>query len=347
MTTDDDADWVSQLADRAIAEADRRGGQRPVVCASGISPSGPIHLGNLREIMVPHLVADEIRRRGLPCRHVFSWDDYDRLRKVPAGMPDGFEAHIGRPLADVPDPCGEHESWAEHFKVPFRDALAQLAVDVDEVSQAAQYRSGAYRAEILRAMAHRREIYDILAQFRLKAPDTESDDGAADDADDGIDEPGGMDGMDGRSARDEYSPYRPYCRVCGRDTTHVTGYDDETTTLSYHCDCGHDDAFRLDSVDHGKLAWKVDWPMRWAFENVDFEAGGADHSSPGSSFTVGQEIVRAVFAGDPPAYVQYSFVGTDGASKMSGSTGTAPTPLDALAIIEPAILRWLYTREPR
>jgi len=146
VTTDDDADWVSQLADRAIAEADRRGGQRPIVGASGISPSGPIHLGNLREIMVPHLVADEIRRRGLPCRHVFSWDDYDRLRKVPAGMPDDFAAHIGRPLADVPDPCGEHESWAEHFKVPFRHALAQLAVDVDEVSQAVQYRAGAYRA---------------------------------------------------------------------------------------------------------------------------------------------------------------------------------------------------------
>jgi lysyl-tRNA synthetase class 1 len=346
VTTDDDADWVSQLADRAIAEADRRGGQRPIVGASGISPSGPIHLGNLREIMVPHLVADEIRRRGLPCRHVFSWDDYDRLRKVPAGLPDDFATHIGRPLADVPDPCGEHESWAEHFKVPFRDALAQLAVDVDEVSQAAQYRSGAYRAEILRAMAHRREIYDILAKFRLKAPDAESDD----EADDGIDEPGEPDdGLDepGGSARDEYSPYRPYCRVCGRDTTHVTAYDDETTTLSYHCDCGHDDAFRLDSVDHGKLAWKVDWPMRWAFENVDFEAGGADHSSPGSSFTVGQEIVRSVFGGDPPTYVQYSFVGTDGASKMSGSTGNAPTPLDALEIIEPSILRWLYCREPR
>ena len=28
-------------------------------CASGISPSGPVHLGNLRELMTPHLVADE------------------------------------------------------------------------------------------------------------------------------------------------------------------------------------------------------------------------------------------------------------------------------------------------
>ncbi len=38
---------------------------RVITVASGLSPSGPIHLGNLREVMTPHLVADEIRRRGL------------------------------------------------------------------------------------------------------------------------------------------------------------------------------------------------------------------------------------------------------------------------------------------
>jgi lysyl-tRNA synthetase class 1 len=33
----------------------------------------------------------------------------------------------------------------------------------------------------------------------------------------------------------------------------------------------------------GKLVWKVDWPMRWAYEGVVFEASGADHSSPAPS----------------------------------------------------------------
>jgi hypothetical protein len=32
----------------------------------------PVHLGNLRELMVPHLVADELRRQGAPCRHILS-----------------------------------------------------------------------------------------------------------------------------------------------------------------------------------------------------------------------------------------------------------------------------------
>lgn len=37
--------------------------------------------------MTPHLVADEIRRRGYTVRHLISWDDYDRYRKVPNGVP--------------------------------------------------------------------------------------------------------------------------------------------------------------------------------------------------------------------------------------------------------------------
>jgi len=93
----------------------------------------------------------------------------------------------------------------------------------------------------------------------------------------------------------------------------------------------------------GKLAWKVDWPMRWAYERVTFEPAGVDHSSPGSSFTVGAELV-ALFGGEMPLHFGYSFVGTSGSAKMSGSAGGAPTPADALEIFEAPLVRWLYAR---
>ncbi|NEE42954.1 lysine--tRNA ligase, partial [Streptomyces sp. SID7982] len=72
------------------------------------------------EVMTPHLVADEIRRRGYTVRHLISWDDYDRYRKVPNGVP-GVDAswaeHIGKPLTSVPAPAGSaYPNWAEHFK---------------------------------------------------------------------------------------------------------------------------------------------------------------------------------------------------------------------------------------
>ena len=108
-------DWVVRTAGEVRAEAQRRHPGEAPTCASGISPSGPVHLGNLRELMTPHFVADEVRKQGVPCRHILSWDDYDRLRRVPAGFPESFAQYIGRPLTAVPDPCGGHESWAEHF----------------------------------------------------------------------------------------------------------------------------------------------------------------------------------------------------------------------------------------
>lgn len=71
-------DWVSRYADEVIEESERRApgavtsvATAPgIVVASGLSPSGPIHLGNLREVMTPHLVADELRRRGYTVRHL-------------------------------------------------------------------------------------------------------------------------------------------------------------------------------------------------------------------------------------------------------------------------------------
>ncbi len=103
-----ETDWVSRFADEVIAEAERRAPGKPIVCASGLSPSGPIHLGNLREVMTPHLVADEIRRRGHEVRHLISWDDYDRYRKVPdvPGVDKSWTEHIGKPLTSVPAPAG-------------------------------------------------------------------------------------------------------------------------------------------------------------------------------------------------------------------------------------------------
>jgi len=322
-------DWVAAAADQVIAEGKRRGPDSPLVCASGISPSGPIHLGNLREIMVPHFVADEIRRRGLECRHILSWDDYDRLRKVPARLPASFAEHIGRPLTAVPDPCGEHENWAEHFKIPFRAALAELGVEVTEISQTEMYTSGAYREQILHAMRNRERIDAVLGRYRTKKVEaTEADEDEDDEA----------------STSSGYYPYKPYCAACGRDTTTVSSFDEESTEIRYTCQCGHGDGFALSEGNGGKLVWKVDWPMRWAYEGVTFEAGGVDHSSPGSSFTVGSQLVREVFNGQPPSYLGYSFVGIGGAAKMSGSAGGAPTPTDALQILEAPLLRWLYAR---
>ncbi|MEV8312183.1 lysine--tRNA ligase [Streptomyces flavidovirens] len=356
-----ETDWVSRFADEVIAESERRapgakhdGAAAPaIVVASGLSPSGPIHLGNLREVMTPHLVADEIRRRGYEVRHLISWDDYDRYRKVPAGVPgvdESWAEHIGKPLTSVPAPAGSaYPNWAEHFKAAMTQALDELGVEYDGISQTEQYTAGAYREQILHAMRHRGDIDAVLDRYRTKKDPKQQvkkqGQKAVDEAElEAAEGSGAASEDDGSGGGAGYFPYKPYCTACGKDLTTVTAYDDESTALSYTCVCGHSETVLLSEFNGGKLVWKVDWPMRWAYEGVIFEPSGVDHSSPGSSFVVGGQIVREVFGGVQPIGPMYAFVGISGMAKMSSSKGGVPTPGDALKIMEAPLLRWLYAR---
>lgn len=317
-------DWVVQAGDTVEQHVQRvKGAGATIVCASGISPSGPVHLGNLREIMTPYLVAEELRARGRQVEYLHFWDDYDRLRKIPAGVSPEFAQYLGCPLCNVPDPFGEYESYAARYISEFSRGLEQLGIFPRYVCQSRAYRSGAYTQQIKEAMTRRGAIFDILAAYQTRQGQQEVL----------------------AERRNAYYPYRVYCEQCQKDSTTITRYDEASATIAYSCqECGHLGAFRLDEKVCGKLVWKVDWPMRWSAWRVDFEPAGGDHAAPGSSFTVGLRIVAEIYRGVQPKYVSYGFVGMEGRAKISSSEGTKATLLSALEIIEPGILRWLYTR---
>jgi lysyl-tRNA synthetase class 1 len=203
-----------------------------------------------------------------------------------------------------------------------------MGVELETVSQSERYTTGYYRDSVLEAVRRRDDIEAVLARFRTKAAPV-GEETAADAA--------------------SRFPFKPYCRNCGRDTTTATAYDDDSTDLSYACSsCGYEGTTNLTTQSEGKLIWKVDWPMRWAFEKVDFEPAGADHATPGSSFSVGKELVSEIFGWPMPTHFGYSFVGIAGMAKMSSSRGGVPTASDALRVLEAPILRWLYVRrQPR
>jgi lysyl-tRNA synthetase class 1 len=336
--SDTPIDWVTRAADDALRHA---GDEKLVTVSSGVSPSGPVHLGNLREFLTVHFVADELRRRGVPVRHLHVWDDYDRFRRVPNGVDASYAEHIGRPLSAVPDPWGCHPSWAEHFKEPLLASLHAMGVEMEEISQSERYTSGVYREQVLLAVRHRDVIESVLARHRTKRavaePASDQETAALADSVAEDEDPEGATEL-------ERFPFKAYCRTCDRDATTVTAYDDDSTDLTYTCDRGHTHTTNLATQDEGKLVWKADWPMRWAFEHVDFEPAGMDHATPGSSFTVGHELVEKVFGMPRPAWFGYGFVGFAGIQKMSGSAGGAPTAEDALRVLEAPILRWLYVR---
>jgi lysyl-tRNA synthetase class 1 len=318
-------DWITRISDQIEQRVRRtRGENARIVCESGISPSGPIHLGNLREIMTVHLVTEELKARGWQAEHIHIWDDFDRLRKVPAGVDPSFAEYIGQPLSDIPDPFGEYDCYALHYMTPFTRGLEALGIYPRYVRQSLAYREGRYTEKIKTALVHRGEIFDILAEYQTAIQET----------------------AEARAARRAaYYPFRVYCEQCHKDETQIISYDEASAFISYACQsCQYSGGFSLDEKVEGKLVWKVDWPMRWSFYGVDFEPAGEDHSAPGSSFTVGLRLLREIYQSPPILYATYAFVGMDGRTKISSSVGTKATLASALDIIEPAILRWLYIR---
>ena len=255
----------------------------------------------------------------------------------------------------VTPPGSTHSSWAHHFRAELVDALAELGIEFRGVSQTAQYTTGAYREQILFAMRERAHIDGVLGRYRTlpgqptarggaprKSQKLDEQEAAA--AAEAVEGSGAASEDDGSGSASGYYPYKPYCTVCGTDYTTVTAYDDDTTALTYDCRCGHSETVLLSEFNGGKLVWKVDWPMRWTYEGVIFEPSGVDHQSPGSSWVVGGQLVQEVFGGTQPIGPMYAFVGIKGMAKMSSSRGGVPTPADALEIMEPALVRWLYSR---
>lgn len=316
--------WIIKAGNSIEQYAKRMAGEgATIVCASGISPSGTIHLGNLREIFTVHLVVEELLKRGLKVEHLHFWDDYDRLRKIPSNVPESFAEHIGKALSEVPDPFGEKESYAKHFKDEFEAHLEKLGIAPTFISQAEVYKSGRYTEDIKAALLKRHEIFDVLIKYINPEKQDEV-----------------------RKTRESYYPFKVYCEECGRDDTQILNYDPETATIEYICtSCGHRGSFSLNDKVSGKLVWKVDWPMRWKHYGVIYEPGGVDHSTPGSSFTVGKDLIKNIMGSQAPFYIPYAFVGlAGGASKISSSSGSVATPENALKVIEPAILRWMFIR---
>lgn len=312
--------WSDEIAERIIK---KKPDKEEYVCAAGISPSGSIHIGNFRDIATAYFVCKAIERKGKKARLLFSWDELDRLRKIPVNVSkvnSDMEKYIGFPYVDVPNPFNEGEgTYASYFEGEFLESIKDFHIEMDFKYQAEMYRSGKYTKHILTAMEKRKEIFDILDSFRTQ------------DAEEG--------------EREAYYPASIYCPECGKDTTKILSYDDETKIAEYQCECGHTGTFDFANNYNCKLAWKIDWAMRWMYEGVDFEPGGKDHASPGGSYDTSKVICKKIYDWDAPEFQGYEFIGIKGSTgKMSGSSGLNMTPSTLLQFYQPEVILWLYSK---
>jgi lysyl-tRNA synthetase class 1 len=298
-------------ADVCATEVDQEIAHR---IATGITPSGPIHIGNMREVLTGDIVFKAIQDRGMKGELLYIADDFDPLRKVYPFLPESYGRYVGMPLSDIPCPCGGHQSYAEHFLDPFLSALRDLDVSPTIIRSSLEYRSGAYTTEIRQVLEHTAEIRSCLER------------------------------VSGRSLPPDWSPFYPICQGCEKiSSVHILGHDAERHLVTYHCDCGHEGAADY-AKGEGKLVWRVDWPMRWAHFGITIEPFGKDHAAAGGSYDTGKEIVRRVFGRPPPYPVMYEWISLKGRGEMHSSKGVVVTINEMLEIVPPEVLRYLIAK---
>ena len=312
--------WADIAARRVIAA---HPDSRPIVVAAGITPSGVVHVGNFREVMTVDLVARALRDQDIPVRFIYSWDDFDVFRKVPSDAPhqEMLADNLRRSVADVPNPFAEGgsgkapDSYASHHIARFESSLDPLGIEPEFIRQSQAYRAGRYAAGIKQALDSNELIRGVLNEFR-KEPLAE-----------------------------DWLPLAGFCGTCGRDRVDFV-WDGEWQVDMSCRDCAAKTEVDLRKGGDVKLPWRIDWPMRWAFEGVCFEPGGKDHSSAGGSYDTAKKIVGPVYGGWAPEYVPYDFVRVKGrGGKISSSAGEAVTVADCLRIFEPEMLRWIFASQ--
>jgi lysyl-tRNA synthetase, class I len=301
--------WADLLAEDII----QQWGQSHVV-NTGITPSGEIHIGNMREVVTADAIHHVLREQGAACQFLYIADTYDPLRHVyPFLDPRQYQDKVGRPLSEIPCPCLRHPSYSEHFLAPFLWSLEQLGI-TPTVHRADQlYKAGAYTETIIGALQQRDEIRRILKEET------------------------------GRDTPDAWSPFNPICEACGRLTqTRVIGFSAQAHTVDYECSCGQRGTVSM--AGGGKLTWRVDWPARWKIFGVTVEPFGKDHASKGGSYDTGVRIAREVYSIEPPFPIPYEWLSLAGRGDMSSSKGNVLSIHAMLEVVPPEVLRYLILR---
>jgi lysyl-tRNA synthetase class 1 len=296
--------WAYDIAKDLI----KRGEKHAV--ATGITPSGRIHIGNLREILTAEAVRMALVELGAEVRLIYIADTYDPLRQIPPSISD-YEDYIGFPISEIPDPEDCCQNYAEHFLDPFLDGIRRLGIEMEVFRADEMYKDGVYIEATKKALMKSGEIAKIIEE------------------------------RSGKRSPPDWTPFNPICDECGRiTTTSVKSYDTKRNVVDYTCKCGNSGCT---SMRRGKLTWRVDWPARWMILGVTVEPFGKDHAVSGSSYDTGVLISRMIYDYEPPYPIPFEHILLKG-RKMSSSKDVSIPIEDILDVISPKVVKYLIWR---
>ncbi len=299
--------WLDQLVAKIIEKYPKG----VIKVSSGISPSGPYHVGHAREILTAEAVVRGLSEFGREARHLHFIDAHDALRKRYPYLPESYEAEAGKPLVSIPAPDGKSKSYAHQYFGEYEISASKLGIDMEVFWTNELYDSGNYSDLIALCLEKRDQIADIL--FKVS----------------------------GRRVEDNWLPIQIIDETNGSlRTAQYVGFDKDTNIVHYLASDGK--KYGADTTKgRVKLDWRIDWPARWKLFGVQVEGFGREHATKGGSFDTGKAIAKDIFGINAPIPVPYEIIALKGdTKKMSSSLGNLVTLLDSLDIIPPEVLRY-------
>ena len=308
-------------ADQIVAESN----DRQVIVNDSKTPSGRVHVGSLRGVVIHDVIYRAFQYAGKSVRFLYGVDDYDALDTIPRYLdPEKFNPYLGYPLCNVPSPQEndrpEASDYAKYFMGEFLESFEYLGVQPEIYYLRDLYRSGRLNPAIDLFLKNGHLVREAYLEVSK-----------------GI-------------RADNWLPFQVICENCGKiATTTVSDYNGKEVFYTCQPDgidwvkgCGHS-GWVSPFDGNGKLPWKVEWVAKWNLLNITIELAGKDHSQKGGSREVANAICRKVLNVPPPFHSPYEFILVNG-TKMSSSKGVGSSAKEMTALLPPELLRFLILR---
>ncbi|MHA1390631.1 MAG: lysine--tRNA ligase [Promethearchaeota archaeon] len=305
--------------------------------STGKTPSGHVHIGILREIIICDALRRIFEKRGAKVSFYLFMDDFDAAKRFPDYIDTKYQNnYLGKPFALIPCPfedCG-CESYARHFGNELISTFEYFGIKNEIIWTYDLYQKREMQEKIRIALENTGKIKEILKKYILPTLDNNRKQLFID-------------------MQKTWIPAMVICDKCKKiqykttDGTirpnRVIKYLKNEREVLYECPgCGNKGK---KSIYSGKLKlnWRVDWPAKWALFNATCEPAGKDHSVKGGAYDTGIEICQKIYDYEGPIKLPYEWLRL-GNQDMGTSKGIVFTPKKYLEVADPEIYRMLILR---
>ncbi|MFX0188071.1 MAG: lysine--tRNA ligase [Candidatus Hodarchaeota archaeon] len=332
MNEESSVHWLENIAEEI---SERK--ESLITLATGKTPSGHIHVGILREIIICDALRRIFEKKGENVRFFLFLDSLDAAKRFPEYIDKKFQLkHRGKPFSFIPcpfDECG-CKSYAHHFGNELISTFKDFGIKTEVIWSHELYQTKEMIDKIKIALENSDKIKKILRKYILPTLD------------------------EGKRAnflkmQEKWMPVMAICEECDKiqsidkdgsiKPNRVLKYIKREQKVSYICSaCGYAGELTIDS-GRLKLNWRVDWPAKWSIYRTTCEPAGKDHSVKGGAYDTGLELCQEIYGYEGPVKIPYEWLRL-GDRDMKTSKGIVFTPKTYLEIANPEVFRMIVLR---